>query len=372
MKKGLALIYDPHNLYQFIWYYCTYERDCKWDALCLPNGYKGEYMSEYCEKSGIFENIIRDSKDFMNMPFGKKIIFGLKMLTYALCGKQNVFCRKLLNNYVNIDEYDTIVVLTDSGMVSGACMTFGKEKHVAVLEDGISDYFDRPKHYLLKHLTDQQAWKGFILSKMGYLCPGHRFRLKSSSYCDKFCSNPDLMKYLEYKTINQLFDFTKTDREEYNRINRCIYNELEEIDFEDVDAVIFTSNIEDNTKNPQKYMRRFEEYINDNYSNVIIKKHPRDVYEYSFDSKLRVQEINNSIPAEVVLPYISKSKVIFMYTSTILLYINPYGIEPVLTYFDGLEEDSKKSNVFMKYDSKESLLNTFYSYGVKRVECVQV
>ena len=49
-KKGLAVIYDPHNLYQFIWYYCNAGRDMVWDALCLPNDKKGEYMHTYCEK----------------------------------------------------------------------------------------------------------------------------------------------------------------------------------------------------------------------------------------------------------------------------------------------------------------------------------
>jgi hypothetical protein len=56
-KKGLAVIYDPHNVYQFLWYYCTYGKDIEWYALCLPNSYKGEYLSNECKKMNIFKEI---------------------------------------------------------------------------------------------------------------------------------------------------------------------------------------------------------------------------------------------------------------------------------------------------------------------------
>ena len=58
-KRGLAVFYDPHNVYQFLWYYCTYGQDMDWDALCLPNSFQGEYVSEWAEKLGIFKNIYR-------------------------------------------------------------------------------------------------------------------------------------------------------------------------------------------------------------------------------------------------------------------------------------------------------------------------
>ena len=54
MSKGLAVIYDPHNLYQFVWYYCNHGKQKKWDALSLPNGGRGEYMHSFCEDTGIF------------------------------------------------------------------------------------------------------------------------------------------------------------------------------------------------------------------------------------------------------------------------------------------------------------------------------
>lgn len=87
-KKGVALIYNPHNLHQFIWYYCTYGRDYDWTALCFPNGYKGEYMSEYCKKSGIFKEIIRRSESFVTIPVRKKCIMFIQMFLYALTKQQ--------------------------------------------------------------------------------------------------------------------------------------------------------------------------------------------------------------------------------------------------------------------------------------------
>ena len=103
-KKGLALIYDPNNLHQFIWYYSAYGKEYEWTALCLPNGFKGEYMSEYCQKAGIFKKIIRDDKEYMSMPIGQKFATFAQMLGYALIGKQNLFCRKLIEKYISYDE----------------------------------------------------------------------------------------------------------------------------------------------------------------------------------------------------------------------------------------------------------------------------
>lgn len=74
-KKAIALIYDPHNLLQFIWYYCSYGTDYEWTALCLPNGHKGEYMSKYCKRSGIFEKVISDTTSFLMMSTLKKVPF---------------------------------------------------------------------------------------------------------------------------------------------------------------------------------------------------------------------------------------------------------------------------------------------------------
>ncbi len=47
-KKGLAVLYDPNSLRQFVWYYSTISPNIAWNVLCLPNGGKGTYIDESC------------------------------------------------------------------------------------------------------------------------------------------------------------------------------------------------------------------------------------------------------------------------------------------------------------------------------------
>ena len=96
--KGLAIIYDPHNLYQFLWYYCNKGKIKEWDALCLPNGYKGEYMHTFCEESGVFSKIYKYDTDFSNMSGMKKIKVILSMFGHFIIGKHKEFCKKLMNS----------------------------------------------------------------------------------------------------------------------------------------------------------------------------------------------------------------------------------------------------------------------------------
>ena len=198
MSKGLAVIYDPHNLYQFIWYYSTYGADKKWDALCLPNGFKGQYMDAYCKKCGIFENIFTDEKDYISVSSREQLKIFFKMFGYALIGQQKRFCNSFLKNYVNIDEYDEINVMTDVGLVSGLCIGLGKLKRVVIMEDGNGDYISRSYRNVFEHFFKMPTWKGFLLSLMGYSNTGHVFPLRTTKRCIKFSSHPELMAYKKY------------------------------------------------------------------------------------------------------------------------------------------------------------------------------
>ena len=99
-KRGLVIVYDPHSLQQFVWYYCTYGQDIKWDALCLPNGYKGAYMDTYCVRTGVFENVFKGETDYLEMPFINKVALFLKIFGYYVIGNRKKCSNEILLSYV--------------------------------------------------------------------------------------------------------------------------------------------------------------------------------------------------------------------------------------------------------------------------------
>ncbi len=364
-KKGIAVIYDPHNLYQFIWYYCTYGKEYDWTAVCLPNGYKGEYMSEFCKRSEIFEEIISDSQGYLTMSIGKKLKVFAEMFWYAIRGKQADFCKKMVSKYTKFEDYDIAVVLTDVGIVSGAFIGLSAEKKTVILEDGMGDYADRPKGYLWKHFFNPYDWQGFLVAKMGYSNPAHYYPLKTTKNCEKFCSNPDQMIYREYKSIDRLFELTNTDEKAYKEILKKVYPEIERCDFDSVDSIVFTNRLYDFCKDTSVYMEKFQKHINDNYKSIIIKKHPRDEGNYVFDEGVKVQEISNSIPAEVLLPYIKDKQIVFMFTSSILLYMQSYDFKYYYLYFEGLHKQNLEDNMFLKYVTKEEMIQYLSRFNMQ-------
>lgn len=352
-KKKLAVIYDPHNLLQFIWYYSTYKSEYEWDALCLPNGSKGEYMSKHCEKSGIFTHVISNSKAYLDASLIEQLKIFFKMFIFFCIGKQEEFCKELANDFVCIDDYEEIVVLTDHGLVASAFIGLSKEKNIVILEDGKGDYMHRSNKNILQHLFSPFDWKGFLIANMGYANTGHRYPLRTTKCCVKYCSHPEKMLYRDYKSIHKLYDYDSTDMVLYNSIIEKIYGNINQYNFESIDTVIFTCNIADFTNNTEKYMDRIVEYVNVSSKNILLKKHPRDIMNYQFSSNIITNEVNTEIPAEVLLPYIRDKKVIFMYTSALMLYIdsNEYDVECI--YFNDLHEKSEKESTYFTYICKD-------------------
>ena len=311
-KKGLLIVYNAHNLLEFIWYYCTTPsaRELEWDALCLPGGTKGEYMSPYCEKSGIFSKIIRDDKAYSDSSLSKQIGLFAKMAWYFATGRRNSLCKKILGEYVDTDEYGTAVVLSDFGIVSGAALRVFRE--CVILEDGAADYEQRKNSNIFKFFFKSFSWKGFILANMGYANTAYFYPLGSTKKCVKYSSHPDRMPYKKYKEIRTLFDFSNTDKELQRTILERVYPGIGGTDLSSADTVLFTNSMSDFTKSPDGYVERIEKYFSDHSENLIIKKHPRDNTDYRFGGSVKVTEIDRTVPAEVILPYISGKKVIFM------------------------------------------------------------
>ena len=338
-KKGLVVIHDPHNLYQFIWYYCNKGKNKEWDALCLPNGYKGEYMHPYCETAGIFSTVFHYDTDFSTMKTAEKLKHLLSMTGHLLIGRRKAYCRKLLNQYVALDDYDELVVVASVGVVTGACVALGQEKEVVILESGVCDYYVRPKWLPLGKIKSAYNWQGFILSKMGYCSPGW-FYFKPDQFCVKYSSRPDKMIYRNYRELRQLYTEDGTDMPLFDSIIKRLYPSLSGLDLNKIDAVLLTRPINDYVEDAGKYAARCEAYVNEHFKNVLVKKHPREEYRYQFADSVKWTEVDNSIPAEVMLPYLKNKAIMVVGNSALSLYMKAFGLQYFVVCFKGMYEES--------------------------------
>lgn len=371
-SKGLILVYDPHNLYQFLWYYCTYGKDMKWDALCLPNEGKGEYMSAYCKRVGIFEQVYSDETEYVHMPLSKKIGIFMKMFGHAITGRRVSYCKKLLNQYVNIDEYKKIVVMTDVGFVSGACLALGAEKSVVVLEDGVGDYVERTNRNLVRNITNLYDWQGYLMAKLGYSNVGHHYPLKTTKYCEKFCSHPEYMIYRDYASLHQLFDYTNTDKELLDALIEKVYPEIATVDFEKLEAVLFTATIKSFTSEEKKYVEKIQEYMNCRYKNILVKKHPRDTIEYEFAPDMEIQNVAASVPAEALLHYIRGKALVFASFSATLFYLDSVENDIKILYMKGLHKECVEQNTYLMYDTLETVQNHLKQIHMEEIPIVEL
>lgn len=353
MKKGIAVFYDPHNVYQFLWYYCTYGKDVEWTALCLPNSFKGDQVSDFCVKLGFFKKIIKSQELFESWSQRRQLIEFLKMFFYACIGKQSTYAKNFLKNLINDVEYEQAVVLTDCGYVSGMFIALSKEKEIIILEDGMGDYLDRKYSNIFKNISNFYSVKGFILSLLGYVNFSSRYPLRTTKKCIKFSSHPDKMRYRKYLKIETLFDMTKTDKELFKSGIESIYPGILKFFCNKPDLILFTTPLIDYTDNPSRHYEKVEEFINKNGVNrLLIKKHPRDGYVYHFDSKIDVKEIPQIIPAEVLLPYLSGIQILFMDFSSTNLYMSSFNYSPKFLYFTGLCEERATIGCSDKYASR--------------------
>ena len=270
-RRGLALIYKPSNLLQFIWYYCTYDSETEWDALCLPNGYSGQFMDSYCEKSELFKNVLKDTKSYVDMPLSKQVGMFSKMLLCALVGQQKRFYKKTACEFADIESYDRIVVPCDIGIVSGAFVGLGGEYDVTIMEDGTADYLDRKLSNVFTYKPLLSAIRGSLMSVLGYANTDNVFPLRTNKRCVKYCSRIEKMKYRDYKEMRQLFDFSKTDMELYNSVIARLYNGISDYDFSGADTILFTAPFEADFINDfSPYLEKLKSYIAENSKSVII------------------------------------------------------------------------------------------------------
>ena len=371
-KRGLVIVYDPHNLQQFIWYYCTYGKEIVWDALCLPNSGKGTYMTSYCEKAGIFSKIMTEDTEPLTMPFKKKIKYFIQMFLYYIVGKRKQCCKKILNEYVEkVENYDVLATICDSGFVSGLLALLGEEKEVIYFDDGAGDYCPRHRWKSPTLKFSFSYVQGLLLARMGYSCHG-RFYFEPTKYCYKYSAVTDKMQYRNYKKMYDL-DISKTDLLMYNTILNTVYPEIRKIDFSSIDVVFFPDSTCVFTNNYLKYDNACSCYIGERYKSVLLKRHPRDFSSIEFGEDVKVQEVDSRIPAELLFSFLGGKKIFFSYVSSIIIFMNPYNYQYSILYLNDLyEENSSDESANVKYFSKKEFREYCDKFSEGNYEIIEI
>ena len=177
---------------------------------------------------------------------------------------------------------------------------------------------------------------------MGYCCPGW-YRLNTTRNCVKYASQPEKLIYRNYREIRRLFEEDGTDQPLFDTITKRIYPVLQNIDFKHTEAILFTRPMSDWVSDGAAYRHRIEQFISENYQSIIIKRHPREDEEYCFSDNVICTEIDNSVPAEALLPYLKGKECVVVMTSAITLYMKVFGIRCKILTFDGLYKESVAS-----------------------------
>lgn len=333
MKKGLVVIYDPHALMQFLQFYCMEKSNVKWDVLCLPKENGEEEMHNYCESSGVFNKVFCGNVEYMSIKRTEKFALFLRMFVYFVLGKRKLFCQKEINKYVDdIMQYDVLVGNTESGLITGMLASFAKEKRVIYFEDGVADYWIKRKKWktIFKWNTLHNL-EGVIMARMGYCCKGYCY-FKPTKYCEKYASNKELLSYANYYSIHDLALDTHGQKE-FIKIAERTWTELKNLGVDEDSAILFTDPLNEEylyESDIIDFVQRCFSIIEDEHKNVFIKRHPRDNFDYATKLGYSVKEINQDIPAEILLPFFSNSDCYFFEFSSTIMEMKTYGILPTV------------------------------------------
>lgn len=333
MKKGLVVIYDPHALMQFLQFYCMEELDVEWDVLCLPKEDGEEEMHKYCELSGVFNKVFRGNIEYKSIKVTEKCTLFFKMLVYFVFGKRKLFCQKEINKYVDdIMQYDVLVGNTESGLITGMLASFAKEKRVIYFEDGIADYWSRRKKWKTTFKWNTlHNLEGVIMARMGYCCKGYCY-FEPTKYCEKYVSNKELLSYTNYKSIHELV-LDSLGKKKFMQIAERTWPELETLNVKKNSAILFTDPLYEYFCYESDILRFAQNCfikIAEEHNNIYIKKHPRDNFDYATKLGYSITEIDQDIPAELLLPYFSNGECYFFAFSSTIMGMKTYGIMPTV------------------------------------------
>lgn len=357
MKKGLVVIYDPHALMQFLQFYCMGNHsEIEWDVLCLPKDDGKQEMDVFCEKSGVFQKIYANDTEFKSLPVLKKLALFIPMTLYALIGKRKRMCIKIFNSMVDdIEAYDYYAANTESGFMAGLLASFAKEKTTVYFEDGSADYMIvRKKNQSYYRTGSFVNFQCVFMSKLGYFGKGYTY-FEPTKNCYKYASNPDELAYKNYKKIFR-FDLNADEDRRYRMILSRIYPELRQVERLNPDcAIVFTMPLTNKNIYKDKYIQKYEDYINTHATEIYLKKHPRDSQEYTFSDNVQFHEIPQDIPAEVLFPYFNGKKCYMMEPDSLLINMSVFDLKINILYYDDYSKEERI--LFNNWKSRESFVS---------------
>lgn len=342
-KKAVLILYSPRGILEFLWYYCTYGEDYEWTVVCAPYGNMAEQQIETCKNLGVFANIIRDDRDFMNMDMLKKVLFFLKLGFYFILGQRKRMCSNIIRGAIGDLEYELAVISCDFGILPGAFLAQAREKRVVILEDGTADYMEKYKWPKLRRTKNVNDIAGFFLAKMGYANTATCYAMRDTKFCEKFSIYPEKLKYREYKSIERLNDMENPhfNHERFEVLRKRVVNCENEL--YEGDAILYTTTFYGMTKSHDCVVAAVENYINQNYAGktVVLKKHPRDNHEYKFAENVKIIEINKNLPMEILAENLKVKESIYMFISTTMLMQEESKHRKCVLYFSELENRSR-------------------------------
>lgn len=341
-RTGLFILAGPACLMQFLWYHYAVAEPAVWDVLVINYGgdKTTEKMIRYCENTGLFRDIKIARKPLMELPFASKASLFLQMTAYYVVGKSDVFAKKYLEHDVEYDMYDEVVVESDETVITGCAVKLSKGKRTVLLEDGTADYAAKKRWCGVRGLFDFGQVLGMLLSHMGYGTCVSGYELKEYRYCIRYSTLPDRLVYRNYRSIKALFDLPLKDGLAFSDVISQTFDiEPSRVMSGETRVVVFTAAFESAAQTVAMKKDGVYATVHDWLAAefgceapILIKKHPRDEYDYCEWNDLNVSFVDPSVPGELLVPFCSGKEVVLMFASGLMLQLEQYGISYRVIY----------------------------------------
>lgn len=326
VKRAIAILYSPKSLMDFMWFYCEYGQQYKWDVCCISTGMRVE-IEEQVRNSQIFNNVYIDEETFLKKSNLDKLKMFLGMLFFYVTGRRKKYIQRFIDKRFKYDDYELIVTTPENSLLGGFLISLSDAKETFILEDGARDYANRHRLFVKDKMGTSNVVLliGLILSKMKYGDPSMYFRFEPTKNCVKCSSWPEKMVYGNYKAILRIGEFSNQNVHLYNQLVNTTFS----INIpESVDAVLYTSPLVDSVGIDNKSYAQITNYFNQEYGGktILVKKHVRDKEEYLFSDKINAIYADERIPGELIANRLKNVKSYFMWPSTLISNVNDYNV----------------------------------------------